>query len=425
MTLHQQLIDFIKKSPTPYHAARQMSYLLDLAGFQSFSLKKPPKFIVGQSYYMLNQGHIIAFNYQPEQALEQGLRLVGAHTDSPCLRLKPSPLLKKNGFCRLGVEVYGGALLNPWFDRDLSLAGQVVYMKDGELYNTLLDFKRPIAMIPSLAIHLNRGVNKGKAINEQVHLNAVVSLEDDQLSFMSMLKKELDLTDDVEVLSHDLRFYDTQEPKIIGYHQDLLASARLDNLLSCFIGLRSLLDQSLDQMNILVCYDHEEVGSESYTGARAPLLDQVLALCFASVIEKSIVLANSLFISADNAHSVHPNYADCHDEANAIFLNKGVAIKVNANQRYATSPQTQALIKKTAKENHVDLQHFVMRSDMGCGSTIGPGISANLGVPTLDIGVPTLGMHSIRELAGVHDMSHLYLLLKAFYETKALDINEL
>lgn len=414
---NQALLGFLDTSPTPFHAAQSLASRLQQAGFVEVDEKQRWDLTAGQGYYLLrNDSSILAWR-QPE-SFDAGLRLVGAHTDSPCLKVKPTPELHRQNYHQLGVEVYGGALLNPWFDRDLSLAGRVSYLDAlGELQHQLIDFKRALGTVPSLAIHLDREANSGRSVNAQLHLPVLLGQGDTKLDLRAMLAEQLraEGTEVTEVLDYELSFYDTQPAALIGLQQEFLASARLDNLLSCFIGLQGLLDAEQGQAQVLICTDHEEIGSQSACGAAGPMLEQWLERVMPDNELRHRALAASMLISADNAHGVHPNYADKHDENHGPILNRGPVIKLNANQRYATNSETSAIFKQLAQQESVEVQAFVVRSDMGCGSTIGPITSAEVGVRTVDIGVPQFAMHSVRELAGVADAHALYRIVKRFY----------
>ena len=424
--LNQGLIDYLKASPTPFHATASLAQTLQAAGYKALDEREPWHTEAGGRYYVTrNDSAIIAFQLGGKPLAEHGLRLVGAHTDSPCLRVKPQPELQRQGFWQLGVEVYGGALLAPWFDRDLSLAGRVTYSRDGRIESQLIDFRQPIASIPNLAIHLNREANQGWAINAQNELPPILAQIASQESsdFRALLADQLGrehgLVADV-VLDFELSFYDTQPAAVIGLNGDFIAGARLDNLLSCFAGLQALFDAGPDETCVLVCTDHEEVGSASMCGADGPFLEQVLGRLLPDGDAFVRIMQQSLLVSADNAHGVHPNYADRHDANHGPKLNAGPVIKVNSNQRYATSSETAGFFRHLCLENEVPVQSFVTRSDMGCGSTIGPITASQLGVRTVDIGLPTFAMHSIRELAGSQDLAHLVKVLGAFYSSAEL-----
>lgn len=426
------LCEFIARSPTPFHAVAEMAQRLQTAGFERLHDGQAWLLQTGGRYFVTrNESSLVAFHLGIAPLVDNGLRLVGAHTDSPCLKIKPVPELQKQGFLQLGVEVYGGALLNPWFDRDLSIAGRVSYLDSkGGLHATLLDFRKPVAFIPSLAIHLDREVNQKRSINQQTDLPPVLMQVTDKTpaDFRGLLRMQLlrdDATLDIAtVLDYELCLYDMQAPQLVGLQQEFVAGARLDNLLSCFAGLQSLLASSGEGARLLVCTDHEEVGSGSAAGAAGPFLESVLlrineALHAGSQDSYRRMLAHSVLASVDNAHAVHPNFAEKHDGKHGPQMNAGPVIKYNANQRYATNSTTGSLFRKLCADVAVPCQSFVVRSDMGCGSTIGPLVATELGVPTIDLGVPTLGMHSIRELAGSRDVDYLCTVLAHFLSTAA------
>ncbi|WP_043309454.1 M18 family aminopeptidase [Pseudomonas sp. ML96] len=424
--LNQGLIDFLKASPTPFHATRSLAKRLHAAGFRPLDEREPWHTEPGGRYYVTrNDSSIIAFRLGNRAPLEGGMRLVGAHTDSPCLRVKPQPELQRHGFFQLGVEVYGGALLAPWFDRDLSLAGRVTFREGGKVQSLLIDFQQPIAVIPNLAIHLNREANQGWAINAQNELPPILAQVsgDDRADFRALLADRLAEEHGISadaVLDYELSFYDTQGAAVIGLSQDFIAGARLDNLLSCYAGLQALIEAEGDETCVLVCTDHEEIGSCSACGADGPFLEQVLRRVLPEGDAFVRIIQKSLLVSADNAHGVHPNYADKHDGNHGPKLNAGPVIKVNSNQRYATNSETAGFFRYLCLTEEVPVQSFVVRSDMGCGSTIGPITASQLGVRTVDIGLPTFAMHSIRELAGSHDLAHLVRVLSAFYASAEL-----
>jgi aspartyl aminopeptidase len=418
---NQSLLGFLQASPTPFHATINMASTLISAGYtelfenQSWQLKEQAGYFIRR-----NDSSIIAIWLADKS---QALRLLGAHTDSPCLKVKPNANLTGKGYFQLGVEVYGGALLAPWFDRDLSLAGRVHARIDGKIESVMVDFERAIATVPSLAIHLDREANNSRTINPQTQLPPVLSImgenkRDLNSILMAEVRKQYEGVE--SILEYELFFYDTQPPAIIGLESEFIASARLDNLLSCHVGLQALLAADADQNKLLICTDHEEVGSISACGAQGAFLQQLLERIWPDNEERNRILAGSLMMSVDNAHAIHPNYSDKHDQNHGPILNNGVVIKINANQRYATNSFTSAVFKQLCNDVGAKYQTFVARTDMGCGSTIGPVIAADLGVDTIDIGVPTFGMHSIRELAGSEDAFELTKVLQHFYEKSSL-----
>lgn len=418
------LLAFLRASVTPFHATRELVCALEKQGFQP--LPAIDTLCPGQGYYTTRNGSgLVAFRVGDGPA-DAGIRLVGAHTDSPNLSVKPQPLKVRQGTAQLAVDVYGGALLNPWFDRDLSLAGRVSYVDEqGQLRNALVNFERPIAIIPSLAIHLDREANANRSVNPQRDILPLLQLAQQESDFdfhallAEQLKQEHNLDETVRILDYELSLYDSQPAALVGVRNDFIASARLDNLLSCFCGLQALLQAPTTQWSFLVCNDHEEVGSVSTVGAQGPMLTDVLYAITDGSQSLRKLRENSWMLSVDNAHAVHPNFSDKHDDNHGPILGAGPVIKINRNQRYATSGEGAARLKLLAEQCGVTVQSFVMRSDMACGSTIGPLTAAETGIATTDIGLPTLAMHSIRELAATHDPEQLIELLGAFFDRKA------
>ena len=418
----ERLLDFLHRSPTPWHATANMAARLEAAGFRRLDETAIWQLTPGERVYVTrNDSSLIALQLPRERLAT--LRLIGAHTDSPGLRLKPNAAQSAAGWLQLGVEVYGGALLAPWFDRDLGLAGRVhVRHGDGRIEGVLLDVERAVAIIPSLAIHLDREANNGRALNAQTEMAPVLlqggGRPDLERLLAQWLEEQHGLTE-VEVLDFELAFRDMQAPARVGIEGELVASARLDNLLSCFAGLEALLESDGRQGVVLVANDHEEVGSASACGAQGPFLGDVLRRVNAQLGEAGEegfirLIQASRLISCDNAHALHPNFQDKHDAAHGPALNGGPVIKVNASQRYATNSATAALFRDLCREADVPVQTFVTRADMGCGSTIGPITATELGVPTLDVGAPQWAMHSIRETAGARDVEYLVRALTAF-----------
>ena len=426
----EQLIEFIKNSPTSYHAVDNMKKFLNSAGFKNLDESKPWCLKSSNGYYVTrNDSSIIAFIVGAKEPIDTGIRLIGTHTDSPCLKIKPNPEIRKKTYFQLGVEVYGGVLLNTWFDRDLSIAGKVTYKnKDNKLAEALIDFKKPIAIIPSLAIHLNRDANKGYIVNPETEMRPILTgCHKNNEDFRDILAKKLvsqlsstSKSNNLSVIDYDLSFYDTQPPDLIGLKKDFISSARLDNLLSCFAGVQAITRTNKQVTSMLACYDHEEVGSTSAIGANGAFMESVLNRLFGQAETKSRVVANSMLISTDNAHGVHPNFLDKHDENHSPIINNGLVIKVNANQRYATDSLTSSLLKNLCNDISIPTQSFVNRADMSCGSTIGPIIAANIGIKTIDIGVPTFAMHSVREIAGKEDAFYLFQMLNKFLDKEKL-----
>jgi len=417
------LLRFLAESPTPFHAVGKLAATLEAAGFRELHEADAWRCEAGSRHFVRRNGSsLIAFVSGRVAPEDGGIRMAGAHTDSPCLKLKPRPELRRSGYLQLGVEVYGGALLNPWFDRELSLAGRVSFATATGVAHALIDFRDPIAIIPGLAIHLDREANAGRAVNAQNHLPALLALAASESRdfagiVLDRVREEHPDCAALRVLDWDLSLYDAQPPRLVGLHREFIAGARLDNLLSCFAGVRALIESDGEYAALMVCNDHEEVGSTSAIGAQGPMLASLLARLVPERERRERALARSLMVSADNAHGVHPNWADKHDGNHGPLLNAGPVIKVNSSQRYATNSETSAIFRWLCEAEGVAVQSFAVRSDMACGSTIGPLTAANIGVRALDVGVPTFAMHSPRELAGASDLHALARVLSRFFRT--------
>lgn len=417
---NDELMSFIARSRTPYHAVATMAERLSENGFMELKESSVWDLAPGRYFVTRNQSSIIGFVVGTSDPCDTGIRIVGAHTDSPCLKVKPNPISVNREYVRLGVEVYGGVLLNPWYDRDLGLAGRVTCREGSVLRNRLLDFDRAVAIIPSLAIHLDRGVNDARSINPQTDIPPVLMHGDEEVAIEEILTDQLrcEYGDDWAgtILGYELSFYDVNPPAIVGLNSEFIAAARLDNLLSCFVGMKSLIESSGNATALLVCNDHEEVGSNSAVGAAGPFLKSVLERIVPVQETRHRIIDRSLLISTDNAHGIHPNYADRHDGNHGPLLNQGPVIKINSNQRYATNSETAAYFANLCETRDIPYQKFVNRTDMGCGSTIGPITAKEIGIKTMDVGVPTFAMHSIRELAGTQDAHLLHRALNGFYD---------
>jgi aspartyl aminopeptidase len=411
------LIAFLDASPSPWHAVESTIERLD--GFTQLH-ETDAWSELPTAGYVVRGAAIVAWRL-PDNAASGStpFRIAGAHTDSPCLRVKPDPDRSTVGWKQLGVEVYGGILNNTWLDRDLGVAGRLV-AADGTA--SLVDVRRPIARVPQLAVHLDRGVNDtGLILDRQLHLAPVWGIGVHAPGeFARWIGDEAGL-DSVPVW-WELCLYDTQGAELIGADESMLTSGRLDNLLSCWAATDALLvTNPTDHIAMIVLNDHEEVGSSSATGAAGPLLESVIERIVAARgdghdrgEDLHRAIAGSMCISADNAHAVHPNYVDRHDPGHRPMINAGPALKVNANQRYATSAETASAFQRACDEAGVPWQVFVSANNMPCGSTIGPITSTRLGIATADVGVPQLSMHSARELCGADDPGHLAAALAAF-----------
>jgi aspartyl aminopeptidase len=424
------LISYLDASPTPYHAAAESARILREAGFVSLEEHDRWSLEPGLRAYTTRGGtSLIAFICGEKTPAEGGFLAIGAHTDSPNLRIKPSPDVNRYGYRQLGVEAYGGVLLSTWLDRDLSLAGRVNVARGRELpRGVLVDLGRPLLRIPNLAIHLNRNVNSdGLVLNAQSHLAPIFGLASEEPeSLRDLLVDELAArgtpTRPEDIVSWDLSLYDVQGATVSGASSEFIHSARLDNLASCFAATHALsrAPQQCAATRVIALYDHEEVGSRSAQGAYSPFLRQVLeriAQASEAADPEDFVraIARSFLISADMAHAIHPNYADRHEPNHAPVLGGGPVLKSNVNQAYATDGESAARFSALCRDVEVPLQHFVVRSDLPCGSTIGPISAAQIGLRTVDIGNPMLSMHSIRELACTTDAAMLERVFDAFF----------
>ncbi|WP_455755853.1 M18 family aminopeptidase [Sulfurimonas sp.] len=413
---NEGLLGFLDASPTPFHATLNMSMMLENAGFIKLNEVDKWNLEQGNKYYVTrNDSSVIAFTFPHSK----NYTMVGTHTDSPNLKLKPNPVIAEHGVVKFGVESYGGLLLNPWFDRDLSLAGRVSYLDSNDkIKDTLIDVKKSIATIPSLAIHLDDKANKERTVNKQTDICPILTTNED-FEFDEFLKWQLskkEILDIKELYASELSFYDTAKASFVGLHDDFISSARLDNLLSCYVGLLSICSVENDKPMLFIASDHEEVGSDSTSGAAGSFLENTLRRIFPDYDDYMQMIRSSVMISADNAHAIHPNYPTKHDKEHSPNINKGTVIKVNANQRYASNSTTISRFMNVANTLNEPYQEFVTRSDMGCGSTIGPITATRLGIETLDVGLPTLAMHSIRELCGNEDAFSLYKIIVGFTE---------
>ena len=408
------LCRFIDSSPSPYHAVEEAVLRLTAAGFsESGQDEEPP----APGRHLVRSGGALVAWADEGRSPYAPLRIVGAHTDSPNLRLKPKPDRSSAGCRQVGVEVYGGALLNSWVDRDLGFSGRLVLRSDDGVRVVLVRDDRPVARIPQLAVHLDPGVNeKGLVLNPQVHLSPVLGAGTAQDGdFVTMAAVAAGLDPD-EVLAFDVMFHDLTPSRLVGIREDMVSAPRIDNLLSCHAGTEALIAaaEGHGPVPVLALFDHEEVGSISSTGAAGPLLERTLRR-FVGLDARPI--GDSVVFSVDGAHATHPNYPERHDPEHRILLDGGPVLKFNARERYATDAVGAGIVRLAAERAGVDLQSFVSRSDMACGSTIGPATAAVLGMRTVDLGVAQLAMHSARELCGSADPARLRDLLVELFNS--------
>lgn len=461
------LLTFLNASPTAFHAVDEAKKRLQDAGYEQVSEREDWKLEVGNRYFFTrNHSTIVAFAIGKKYVAGNGFHIIGAHTDSPCLKLKPVSKVTKGGYLEVGVQTYGGGLWHTWFDRDLTVAGRVIIReeKDGSVSysHRLVRIEEPIMRIPTLAIHLDRGVNDGFKVNTQNHLlpvlatsikaelNKVVvvngpvenevktegkkSVENITTNnskhhplLLQIIASQLGCEPD-DIYDFELQACDTQPSIVAGAAKEFIFSGRLDNLCMSFCSLKALIDATSSDSNLedesgvrlVALFDHEEVGSDSAQGAGSPVLEDALTRITCSFHSDSKLLKKaiqrSFLVSADMAHALHPNYMDKHEENHQPKLHGGLVIKNNANQRYATNAVTSFIFREIATKHNLPIQDFVVRNDMGCGSTIGPILASGVGIRTVDIGAPQLSMHSIREMCAVDDVKHSYEHFKAFFQ---------
>ena len=413
----QDLLEYIDSSPTPFHAVAETVTRLEACGYRPLDEAEPWNVGPGERVYVVRGGgSIAAFHMGNARPSDAGFHLVGAHTDSPNLRVKPNPEIQQSGYGQLGVEPYGGVLLHTWLDRDLSLAGRAL-LADGSA--RLVDFGRELLRVPSLAIHLNRKVNsEGLKLNAQKHMAPILAVDGLQdVDLRSLVAEELGDVKAEEILAWDLMAYDVQPATRSGVSREFIHAARIDNLASCHAGLSALLaaQNDVEVTRGVVLYDHEEVGSRSAQGAASDFLRSCLQrLCGATAEDYHRAIAKSFLISADMSHAVHPNYTDRHEPKHQPMLGGGPVVKINVNQSYATDGESWASFERWARKADVSTQRFVIRSDLGCGSTIGPITAAELGMRAVDVGNPMLSMHSCREVAAADDVPKMINVLKRF-----------
>ncbi len=423
------LLRFIDRSPTPYHAVAEACARLESAGYARLDEAESWSLSAGDRRYVVRAGgSLAAFEVGSAAPSEAGFRVVGAHTDSPNLRIKPAADVHAQGYHQLAVEPYGGVLLHTWLDRDLSLAGRVTVRTGAGIETRLVDFARPLLRVPSLAIHLFRELNQeGLKLNAQRHLAPLLGLGDDE-RFLDLLCTEIGRNGaepkSEDVLAWDLMAYDVQPATRSGANGEFIHAARLDNLASSHAGLAALTEAGTQGVaaatRVVVLYDHEEVGSRSAQGAGGTLLSDTLERVSASaaggdVQERARAVSQSWMISADMAHAVHPNYSDRHEPGHRPKIGAGPVIKTNSNQAYATDAESAGFFAALCGRVGVTPQNFVTRSDLGCGSTIGPISAARIGIRTVDVGNPMLSMHSCREMAGSADVATMIDVLLEFF----------
>jgi aspartyl aminopeptidase len=419
------MIEFIHASPTASHAVRESIRRLEAGGFKCLDEKDLWDINPGDRFYVTRNGSsIIAVRVGQDDCASAGLRIAGAHTDFPGLRLKPNGIYSKNGYIQLGVEIYGSPIIHSWFDRDLGIAGRLV-VDDGDGSRIVLfDINRPVCRIPNLAPHIR--VNKTEEIkfNKQDHIPPVIGLGDEKALEEKPVLKFVAESCDVDpekIKSYVIEVYDTQPGAIGGMNEEFVFIRSIDNLSSCHAGLEAILSAPKDARftQVVALFDNEEVGSQTMQGARSGFLDAIIErLCAGDVNSREgyfRAIANSILISVDGAHAINPNYPEAHEPKHHVFLNGGPVMKVNANQQYTGNMEARNHLKRCADRADSPIQTFVARTDVGTGGTIGPMTASRLGIRSVDIGSPMVSMHSIREMGGTEDQLHMVNLLREHF----------
>lgn len=421
------LIDFVSFSPSKYHVVRNIKAALLRKGFKELPLAEPWQIEKEGKYFVAqNDTTLAAFIVGMGQPEKDGFRIIAAHTDAPTIKVKPSPeIVVNNSYIKLNTEVYGGAILNTWFDRPLSIAGRVVLKSKTPFKPEVrqLIIKRPLLQIPNLAIHFNRKVNDGVPINPQKELTPLLacikSPLENQNYLVEIIAQELNISPDA-ILDFDLSLYDTEKGCLIGANNEFISCARLDNLSMIHAGMEGLFTSpNINATQMMVCFDNEEVGSRTRQGAASPFLKNVLERIIYKLNgdkeEYMRAIYNSFMISADPAHGLHPNYAEMSCPTNHPIINKGPVIKYNADQKYTTDAESGAVFAQLAEMAGSPVQRFTNRSDLAGGSTLGSISTTQVDFKCVDVGTPILAMHSIRELCGVYDHFNIKNIFKTFY----------
>ncbi len=426
-TFANELIDFIYESPSPYHVVNNIKNTLDHNGYQELLLTDEWKLEKGKKYYTCkNSSAIFAFSLGTKELYTNGIKMISAHSDSPSFKIKPQPeITVENTFLKLNTEVYGGPILMTWLDRPLSLAGRVSLKSNNLLFpkSEYVNFKKPLLIIPNLAIHLNRGVNKGIELNKQTDMLPLAAIINDNFEkdnyLVKLIAEELNVEPD-DIIDFDLTLYEHNKGCIMGMNNEFISAPKLDDLAMVHAGLSALLNATNSQSTNMLCiFDNEEVGSNSKQGAGSPVLGNIIKRINSALgndMEQYYrTIYNSFMISADMAHSVHPNIVDKHDPVLRPVINKGPVIKINANQKYTTDGESGAVFENICKKAGVPYQKFVNRSDMAGGSTLGNISTSQLDIRSVDMGNAMLAMHSIRELGGVKDHTYTTKVFTTFY----------
>lgn len=424
-TFSADLLQYLNESPTAYHAVENAVALLREQGFQELKETESWSLLKGGKYFVVKNGSaLIAFTVGKGDLAKEGFRIIGAHTDSPCLKIKPGACsVTPDGYVKVNVEIYGGAILNTWFDRPLAMAGRLIVKENGVLREKLIQIDKPVFLIPNLCIHFHRDVNEKAAYNKQTDLLPLLCMKEEGVEkeeYLFQLIREETGTEKADIADYELFLYEYQKGIFTGKNQEFISASRIDDLSMVYAGLTALTQVKTGAAcQMLAAFDNEEVGSTTAQGANSGLLRELLnRICKNLGLtdeEYFQAIANSTSVSADLAHAVHPNYSDKHDAETRPVLGEGPVIKYSASQRYATTAMSAAYFMEACERAGVPCQKFVNRNDIAGGSTIGPALSGLTTIPTVDMGAPILAMHSIRELGAVADMVSTKLAFRAYY----------
>ena len=427
-----ELLEYIKEATAPYQVVEEGIKKLKVAGFKELNMKDGWNLQAGGTYYVMPFAtSLFAFTVGSEWKEGQNLRIAAAHTDNPGFRIKPKAEMVSGEYLKLDTEVYGGPILNTWLDRPLSMAGRVALRSEDPFHPQMriLDIKKPVLTIPNMAIHINKDVNSGVALNTQIDTLPLLSMMKESLKikekfFHKYLAEQLNVKVE-DILDYDMYIYNAEEGSLIGMDEDFISCPRLDNLTSVLALLKGIISGRRSAgINLIALFDNEETGSRSKQGADSALLNMLLEKVYIGLgvaqREKFYeAVADSILLSVDVAHGVHPNRPEKYDPNNQTMLNSGVVIKIDSNQKYTFDSEAIAIVQQICEKEGVKYQKFVNRSDMPRGGTLGPIISSWLPMKTVDLGVPLLAMHSAREMMGAQDQEHLEKLIHVFFQLEA------
>ena len=411
-------LKFIDESKTEYHATKNIKEILKNDGFIELNEYKPFDIKPNGNYFItINNSSIIAFKI-PSNLNNLSFNISAAHLDSPGFKLKPNPLIEKNGYYLLNTEPYGGVIYNSFLDRPLDIAGRIFINDNNKIKMRLFSFDRAVCQIPSQSIHYNRNVNEENKLNPQIDMLPILCKKDKDINFNDLIKEELNIDNDI--LGYDLYLSILDKSSLVGINNEFISAPKLDDLVSSYALTKALIKSSTKNINVLALFNNEEIGSSTMNGANSNMLNNILDRILDSlkIENKNIVYSKSFLVSADNAQGFHPSFGEKYDPTNRAILNQGLAIKVASNGSYTSDGYSISIFKKILDDNKIKYQYMTNRSDIKGGSTLGALLLRHLSIHSVDIGIPELAMHSSNELMGANDLSNFIDAMKAFYETK-------